>query len=130
MRQYCSVCKGHYDMTVVRESVEDGVIWLKCPNCQGILPHMPESDGSGATSSAAATAPARKAIADPLEDLDVEAARPYEPSENYAVGDVVHHRGWNDYGVVIAKQMLPGNRRVIRVRFAESGEVQLIEGGA
>lgn len=128
MRQYCSVCKGHYDMTVVRESVEDGVIWLKCPNCQGILPHMPEAESSGGT--ATATAPERKAAADPLEDLDVESARPYEPTETYAVGDVVHHRGWNDFGVVLAKQVLPGNRNVIRVRFAESGEVQLIEGGA
>lgn len=131
MRQYCSVCKGHYDMTVVRESVEDGVIWLKCPHCQGILPHMPESDGGGSKGEATATAPARRpVVADPLEDLDVEAARPYDASEVFAVGDVVHHRGWNDYGVVLAKQVLPGNRHVIRVRFAQSGEVQLIEGGA
>ena len=126
MLQSCSVCKGHYEMTVVRDSVEDGVIWLKCPHCQGILPHMPDS--SSGTDTATATAPAPQA--DPLEDIDVEAARPYEPSYQYSVGDVVHHRGWNDYGVVIEKQTLPGNRNVIRVRFAESGEVQLIEGGA
>lgn len=123
MRQYCSVCKGHYDMTVVRESAEDGVIWLKCPHCQGILPHMPETDGN-----ATATATEPEPVADPLDEIDVESARPYEPSQTYDEGDVIHHRGWNDYGVVVDKQVLPGNRHMIRVRFAENGEVQLIEG--
>ena len=41
MQQFCSVCKSTFEMEVVRESAEDGVIWLRCPNCQGILPHMP-----------------------------------------------------------------------------------------
>jgi hypothetical protein len=130
MRQYCSVCNGQYDMTVVRESAEDGVIWLKCPHCQGILPHMPESFGGGATEAEPVVSPSEATQSDPLEDIDVESARPYEPNGRYALGDVVHHRGWNDFGVVVAKEELPGNRNVIRVRFAENGEVQLIEGGA
>jgi len=125
MRQFCSVCKAHLEMTVVSDTSDDGVIWLKCPRCKGILPHM--DDGTGDTGGqddgdTATTAP------EPAEEIDVSQAVPYEPTRSYEVGDVIHHRGWNDYGVVQAKDQLPGNRRVIKVRFTENGDVQLIEG--
>lgn len=119
MRQYCSVCKDHLDMTVVSDTNEDGVIWLKCPRCKGILPRMEDAPPSVA---AEPMGPAS------LEELDLSRARIYDPSEVYAVGDVVHHRGWDDYGTVTAKATLPGNRQIIRVRFVEHGEMQLIEG--
>ena len=115
MRQYCSVCKAHYDMLVVSETADDGVIWLKCPNCQGVLPHMPE--------------PGEEVEPAP-EEIDPERARPYSADEVYEVGEVVHHRGWDDYGVVTDKKALPGNRSVIIVRFMKSGEIQLIEGAS
>jgi hypothetical protein len=118
MRQYCSVCKDHLEMTVVSDTNEDGVIWLKCPRCKGILPHM-EEVGSGEPETA---------DADPVDAIDVEKAVPYDPSRSYDVGDVLHHRGWDDYGVVLEKSVLPGNRHTIRVRFAEHGEIQLIVG--
>ena len=120
MRQFCSVCKAHFEMTVVSEASDDGVIWLKCPQCAGILPHMPAED------RAAEPEPEPAAVA--VDDIDPELARIYSPEDSYEVGDVVHHRGWNDYGKVVAKEILPGNRHMIRVRFAENGEVQLIEG--
>ena len=44
------------------------------------------------------------------------------------MGEVVHHRAWNDYGIVQATETLPGNRHIIRVRFVNAGEVQLLEG--
>jgi len=120
MRQYCSVCKDHLEMTVVSDTNEDGVIWLKCPRCKGILPHMEDVGGGGL----------EKAEADPVEEIDVEKAVPYDPSRSYDVGDVLHHRGWDDYGVVTETSLLPGNRHTIRVRFAEHGEIQLIVGGS
>ena len=115
MRQYCSVCKDHLEMTVVSDTHEDGVIWLKCPRCKGILPHM-EDTGDAVTD----------APKDPLEDIDVSQAIPFDPSHNYDVGDVVYHRGCDDYGVVTEKGLLPGNRHTIQVRFSEQGEIQLI----
>lgn len=121
MQQYCSVCKAHLEMTVVSDASEDGVIWLKCPRCKGILPHM-------ADSTAAEDGPAAESNA--LDEIDVESAKPYSPSEIYEVGDVIHHRSWDDYGVVSAKAELPGNRRVIVVKFAQHGELQLIEGAS
>ena len=124
MRQYCSVCKAHFDMTVVSEASDDGVVWLKCPQCAGILPHMPAEDEAGA---AEATQVEEEPVSE-VEEIDPETARVYSPEEHYEIGDVVHHRGWNDYGRVVAKEALPGNRNMIRVQFTENGEVQLIEG--
>ena len=39
IKQYCSVCKDHFDMEVVKQGSGKGVIWLKCPGCQGFLPY-------------------------------------------------------------------------------------------
>ncbi|RKZ10383.1 hypothetical protein DRQ53_04480 [bacterium] len=163
MRQFCSVCKSTFDMEVVRESAEDGVIWLRCPNCQGILPHMPDiaddgkggkggrdgkdgkdgQDGAGkgegqaskgddgaakAKEKSEQDAAAATAAAQLLDEIDPEKARVYDETQTYEAGDVVHHRAWNDYGIVQATETLPGNRRIIRVRFVNAGEVQLLQG--
>ena len=139
MQQFCSVCKSTFEMEVVRESAEDGVIWLRCPNCQGILPHMPsisEPEGESAASGESVPRPevtdedanVVSVAADLLDEIDPEQARVYSATETYEVGEVVHHRAWNDYGIVKATETLPGNRRIIRVRFVNAGEVQLLEG--
>ncbi|MBU0743130.1 hypothetical protein KKG45_13365 [bacterium] len=64
---------------------------------------------------------------DPLENMDISVAMAYRPWETYAEGDVIHHLAWDDYGVVVAKEVLPGNRKVVQVKFAEAGTVRLIE---
>jgi hypothetical protein len=122
MKQYCSVCKAHLEMVVVSDASEDGVIWLKCPRCKGILPHMAESTAAGSQPSPSAP--------DLLQDIDTSQAKPYQPNVVYEVGDVIHHRGWDDFGVVREKMSLPGNRRAILVQFAEHGELRLIEGAS
>ena len=118
MRQYCSVCKDHLEMTVVSDTNEDGVIWLKCPRCKGILPHMEDAGDADATAQST----------DPLHEVDIEKAQAYDPAQDYDVGDVLHHRGWDDYGVVVEKTELPGNRKAVKVKFSEHGEIQLIVG--
>lgn len=62
-----------------------------------------------------------------LETADVSTAVPYRPWKVYEIGDVLHHLAWDDHGVVLDKEQLPGNRRVLKVRFAEAGLVRLIE---
>ncbi|MBC8424087.1 hypothetical protein H8E07_08175 [bacterium] len=64
---------------------------------------------------------------DPLADMDLSQAVAYRPWETYAEGDVIHHLAWDDYGVVVAKETLPGNRKIVQVNFAEAGIVRLIE---
>ncbi|MDO9694041.1 MAG: hypothetical protein Q7W56_04870 [Candidatus Latescibacteria bacterium] len=75
----------------------------------------------------AATASGGDDAADPVADLDFEKAVPYRPWQTYAVGDVIHHLAWDDFGLVVGKEVLPGNRRVVKVRFTTAGTVHLIE---
>lgn len=124
INQYCSVCKDHFDMEEVKQGSSKAVIWLKCPGCQGYLPHTPEDNEESAEHE-----PVAAEVNDlALEDLDVENAKEYSESQIYEVGDVVHHRSWNDFGKVVAKDRLPGNRATIWVQFLRQGKIQLLEG--
>ncbi len=90
----------------------------------------PDDDLAGESPRAASAPAAVGALtdeADPLADLDLETAVPYRPWQTYAEGDVIHHLAWDDYGLVVGKETLPGNRRVVMVRFASAGMVRLIE---
>lgn len=126
INQYCSVCKKHFDMEVVKQGSSKGVIWLKCPGCLGFLPHMPDEDDEFGDQKAHQGADQEIA----LEDLDVETAKEYSENQIFDVGDVIHHRSWNDFGKVLSKERLPGNRRMICVQFLRQGKVQLLEGVA
>ena len=46
-RQFCSVCKQWLEMEVVPTGDgedDDGVIWFRCPQCQGFLPKLKGAD--------------------------------------------------------------------------------------
>lgn len=109
-------------MEVVKQGSGKSVVWLKCPGCQGFLPYMPDQQEEEEKHQRSAD----KEIA--LEDLDVESAREYSENQIYEIGDVVHHRSWNDFGKVISKDELPGNRRTIWVQFLKQGKIRLLEG--
>jgi len=126
INQHCSVCKKDFDMEVV-EGGEDSndVLWLKCPGCEGYLPYMTDEEGydaAGETAEPSELAP---------EDIDAgerERAREYVESGEYEVDDVIYHRSWNDYGKVVSKEKLPGNRKTIIVNFVNQGKIRLLEG--
>jgi hypothetical protein len=111
-------------MEVVKQGSSKGVIWLKCPGCQGYLPYMPDENEK--TEDSAGGDAAEQELA--LEDLDIENAKEYSENELYEVGEILHHRSWNDFGRVISKDKLPGNRRTIWVQFLRQGKIQLLEG--
>lgn len=188
---------------------DDGVIWFRCPQCQGFLPKLSGSDGSPGGSSGGssgnssgsgtksgsesglkteAESPPESSSDDSLPwdspadmmaarekggeetvvpdpaDLPEEAAvpvvgkkdkdkkkgdaepsepipeyiallaekdqgdpSPYRPWETYEVGQCILHQAWEDCGVVVAKETLPGGREIIKCYFAEAGVVRLIE---
>ncbi|MCK9995085.1 MAG: hypothetical protein KAH56_02260 [Candidatus Krumholzibacteria bacterium] len=184
-RQFCSVCKEWLEMEVVPTSdgeEDDGVIWFRCPQCQGFLPKLgglePESvketSASPAVSSTSAEETedsketgetgealpwdspadmmaAREKTSDDSSPADSKDSRkdepaepvheyaallaekdqsdptPYRPWESYEVGQCVHHQAWEDCGVVVAKEDLPGGRQIIKCYFKEAGVVRLIE---
>jgi hypothetical protein len=190
IKQYCSVCREELPMEVVptENGEDDGVIWLRCPRCQGFLPKVgvalpPEGvdeegdeiaaeqlvseagefgeDGepgeldeaealvggdavAAGAGREAAEAPAEGDEKSPatggteaetippeyeamLAAMDASKARPYRPWSSYEVGDAIHHLAWDDCGVVVAKESLPGLRRVVKVYFEKNGLVRLIE---
>ena len=130
IRQYCSVCKKTFDMPVVEESSKD-VIWLSCPGCKGFLPYMKESEEfifEDETEREKQAVEIDEDIAP--EDIDKENAREYIETEEYNIGDIIYHRSWNDYGKVLSKEVLPGNRKTIIVKFINQGKIRLIEGVA
>jgi len=123
IRQHCSVCKADYDMEIIKQGAGEGVVWLKCPGCQGFLPYMPDEPADDKSS----TEP-EKTDALALEDIDIGNALEYSEDQVYSVGDVIHHRSWNDYGQIVSKESLPGNRNTIWVQFIRQGKVRLLEG--
>ena len=153
--QYCSVCRAELEMELVPTSEEEeGVIWLQCPGCKGFLPKI--SDSKDFESAPEAEDPPVETakepeleepvdnLADDLDDdelvgedestasaklslMDRESAVSYKPSNTYQVNDVIHHLAWDDFGVVLEKEVLPGNRHVIKVIFEIAGIVRLIE---
>ena len=129
IEQYCSVCKKSYRMPVVEEAENQEVIWLKCPGCKGFLPFMlhdrPDTDSPGGEPSTDDRVETDDLA---IEDIDKDRAREYQESDLYDVGDIIFHRSWNDYGKVISKEQLPGNRNTIIVRFVNQGTIRLLEG--
>jgi len=121
IKQYCSVCKSEYDMEIIKQGSSESVLWLKCPECKGFLPYMPEEDEEAKNADAAGDEPVA------IEDLDIENAREYSEDDHYEIGEVIHHRSWNDYGKILSKDLLPGNRNTIWVQFLRQGKVQLLE---
>lgn len=127
IEQYCSVCKKSFDMEVVEEAENNEVLWLKCPECEGFLPYMVESDEEedsdyGGDEGGGDVAP------EDFSGEDKENALEYDKSGDYQVDDVIYHRSWNDYGKVIAKETLPGHRKTILVNFGNQGRIRLLEG--
>jgi hypothetical protein len=179
IKQYCSVCREELPMEVVptENGEDDGVIWLRCPRCQGFLPKvgvtLPEegadvNGGEGTTDelvvesaesgeageltgtagvgtagdkaeTIAADAEGTSTVAGTtgesippeyeamLAAMDASMAVPYRPWSTYEVGDTIHHLAWDDCGVVVAKEPLPGLRRVVKVYFEKNGLARLIE---
>jgi len=128
IRQYCSVCKATLDMTVVDTVQDHEVTWLKCPRCNGILPHMmsrEEAQEAVATPAAVAAPVVTTAIV----ETERAAARDYDAAQVYAVGDILYHRSMNQYGRVVEKTMLPGRRAAVQVQF-ESGDKMTLRASA
>jgi len=230
-RQFCSVCKDWLDMEVVPTGdgdEDDGVVWYRCPQCQGFLPKLKGSEDEAPAPEApaaeeaapeaaeedlpwdspaammremeqardnappadenpegdddvlvgmtevepAASSPVQRdpgttaelpvdpdAVSEILGDApvdtsdknsdtegteadeqepileyaamlaesDVSAAVPYRPWDTYEVGQCVNHLAWDDCGVVVAKESLPGGRKAIKCYFEDAGVIRLIE---
>jgi hypothetical protein len=86
-----------------------------------------DADDDGADAEDADTAEPLAEYAAQLAALDPGSAVPYRPWDTYELGQCILHLAWDDCGVVVGKEDLPGGRKVIKCYFAEAGVVRLIE---
>lgn len=131
IQQYCSVCKATLEMAVVDTVQDHDVTWLKCPRCNGILPHMlsrEEEAASAAAPAPPAPAPPTAAPSTAIPESERATARDYDPASTYQVGEIVYHRSFNQFGRVLEKNQLAGKRAVIRVQFETGDPLNLREG--
>jgi hypothetical protein len=59
--------------------------------------------------------------------VPVEDCIDYSPMENYAVGDAIYHKEWDDIGTVVSKELTSNGSQAIVVSFNKVGEKRLIE---
>ena len=59
--------------------------------------------------------------------VPIEDCIDYSPKENYAVGDAIYHKGWDDVGTVVSKELTSNGSQAIVVTFNKLGEKRLIE---
>ena len=126
IRQYCSVCKATLEMSVVDTVQDHEVTWLKCPRCNGILPHMIAGEEEPPAATATAT-PAVEPASGEFSETERSAAQDYDSAGIYQVGQVLYHRSINKFARVVEKTVLAGQRAAIRVRFEDGEEMTLRE---
>jgi len=62
-----------------------------------------------------------------LDDIETKEAKNYSPSETYIIGDIIYHKAWDDYGMVVNKLFMSDGQSSITVEFKKSGNKKLIE---
>lgn len=62
-----------------------------------------------------------------IVQVSKEDSKIYNPSDVYAVGDVIYHQKWDDLGVVLSKEIISNGGFAIIVQFEKQKEKKLIE---
>jgi hypothetical protein len=62
-----------------------------------------------------------------IVQVSKEDSKIYNPSDVYAVGDVIYHQKWDDLGVVLSKEIISNGGFAIIVQFEKNKEKKLIE---
>ncbi len=114
---YCSFCNTIVKMELtggVTASGDENKRWAKCKKCKqtsvvdisvDVLEKKPSVEG--------------------IEND--ENCIHYEPSKTYKVGNVIFHKGWNDFGKIVGKEILANGFSSISVEFQKLGNKKLLE---
>lgn len=62
-----------------------------------------------------------------FDSFDNENTKTYSPAESFLVGDSIYHKGWDDFGIVLAKEIMSNGRNSMIVEFQKNGKKKLIE---
>lgn len=111
---FCSICNGVRKMELTGEVAGDeNKRWAKCKKCkQTMIISMSEDVVAQKVS---------------LEGIEDEKCTTYAPSKSYEIGETIFHENWNDFGKVVAKEILSNGQKSISVEFQNSGNKKLVE---
>ncbi len=111
---FCSICNTVRKMELTGEVAGDeNKRWAKCKKCKQTMVISLSDDVVKHKVS--------------LEGIENENSVTYSPSLTFQVGDTIFHENWNDFGKVVAKEILSNGQKSISVEFQNSGFKKLIE---
>lgn len=59
--------------------------------------------------------------------LSREDSKEYSPKGEYAIGDVIYHKTWDDVGIIRSKEIMSNGRAALLVHFEKNKEKRLVE---
>ncbi|MBA4250461.1 MAG: hypothetical protein C0425_02835 [Chlorobiaceae bacterium] len=93
-------------------TVAEGKRWAKCKKCkQTVLIVLEEKPKD---SKAA------------FEEMRNEEVKSYSPLSSFNIGQSLYHEKWNDFGVVLSKEILSDGKKSITVEFEKLGQKKLL----
>ncbi|MCX7611903.1 MAG: hypothetical protein N2043_09985 [Ignavibacterium sp.] len=113
---FCSICGAVKKFEITGEyssSEEDSRRWAKCKSCK-------QTQIIDLNNIVVANKP-------DFVDIEQRDSKNYSPDHTYNVGDVIYHKKWDDYGIVINKFYTSDGKSSITVEFKKSGIKKLIE---
>jgi hypothetical protein len=110
---FCSICNAVRKMELTGEVAgDDNKRWAKCKKCkQTMIINMSEDVAQKVS----------------LEGIENNSCTTYSPSKSFEIGDTIFHENWNDFGKVVAKEILSNGQKSISVEFQNSGNKKLVE---
>jgi len=111
---YCSICNGVRKMELTGEVAgDDTKRWAKCKKCKQTMILSTEDDIVSQKVS--------------LTGIENEDCTTYSPVKSFTVGQNIFHENWNDFGKVVAKEILSNGQKSIAVEFQKVGNKKLVE---
>lgn len=111
---FCSFCSAVKKMELQPEPKPgtDDIYWAKCKSCKQMMTVNFNELSKDSKPS--------------LKDFDNLNFIDYSPKIDFEIGNGVYHKIWDDYGVVIEKDVVAKDRFTITVDFQKSGKKKLI----
>jgi hypothetical protein len=113
---FCTKCNKTVKMNMLYKDPDDPVTWLTCPQCEGIVP-VPSALGKemlGIKEEMPGTV-----LANECDEYNI--------CGTYDIGQILYHKVWDDYGIVLEKGKESQNGRAIMVSFLKGGLKKIVE---
>ncbi len=112
---YCKTCAAITKMEIVSpagEAFGQDHYWAHCKKCKNKLVISIDDISTKDKFS--------------VKDIDMGEAVDYSPDNDYEVGMVLYHKGWQDFGVVKAKSRISSVKVRLTVEFQSKGIKELL----